>query len=213
LGITTMTNNFSFTVHAGDQSQAITEKELAQYANYIELDKAAPGRYSWLLVLQTLLHTQTHGIDPTMIVEEIKALEGKPSRIRTKPASEFKNEPLKGLWHKHFFSARFIAHNIKNQLSGGRLKTLISEVFNPAKSPVVTAQMINELSHRVVSESFEAREQEGKLTGEWIVFAKHDGKNYYLTISTHNTGDEVIYEQIKSVCFPQFPFLATTAKN
>lgn len=213
MGITTMNKTFTFAVHADDQTQTVTETELAQFAGLVGLDKIAPGRYSWLLVIQMLLYAKRQAIDPTMIVEEVKALEGLPSRIRTKPASEFRKEPLKGLWHKHFFCARFIAHNIRNQLSGEQLKAVIDEVFNPAKSPVVTAQLINELSHRVVSETFEAREADGKLTGEWIVFAKHNGKNYYLTMATHNAGDEAIYEQIKSVCFPQFPFLATTAKN
>ncbi len=187
--------------------KTFTEKELADYASEIGLDRAAPNRYSWLFVMQLLLHSEVSGIDPSLIVEEIKALEGGYSRVGTKPASEFTKEPLKGLWHKHFFSAHFVAHNIVNQLAGGRLAALVEEVLDPAKSPVITAEMINELSHRATSEAFEKRATEGKLTGEWIVFAKHGGTNYYLSLSTHTAGDQVIYDQISSVCFAQFPFL------
>jgi len=208
-----MSSSFTFNIHSGDKSQEMTERELAQFASLIGLDGIAPGRYTWFFVFQIFLHLKVHGINPAMIVEEVKALEGHPACVRTKPASEFRKEPLKGLWHKHFFSARFIAKNIQNQLSGGRLREIIDEVLDPETDSSVTEQMTNELSRRVVSETFEDREAEGKLTGEWIVFAKHEGKNYYLTVSTHNAGDDMIYEQIKSICFRQFPFLAAAADN
>jgi hypothetical protein len=142
-----------------------------------------------------------------MIVAEIKALEGGPQTVGTKPATEFTKEPLKGLWHKHFFSAHFVAHNLLNQLAGGRLKALVEKVLDPKKHSIITAELINEISHEVATGTFEKREAQGKLTGEWIVFAKHGGQNYYLCLSTHNAGDQVIYAQIKSACFHQFPFL------
>ncbi len=107
-----------------------------------------------------------------MVVEEIKTLEGAPIRSHTKPVSQFKNKPLKGLWHKHFFSARFVAHNISNQLIGGRLKALVEEIFDPVKSTVVTADMINELTHRATVRAFESRDSQAKLTGEWIVYKR-----------------------------------------
>jgi len=202
-----MIEHFSFRVHSNGEMKTFTEKELADYAAEVGLDCVAPNRYSWLFVMQLFLHSEVNGIDPSMIVEEIKALEGSDSRIGTKRATQFTREPLKGLWHKHFFSAHFVAHNIVNQLSGGRLAALVEEVLDPAISPVITADMINELSHRATSETFEAREAEEKLTGEWIVFAKHCGVHYYLSLATHATGDQVIYDQINSVCFAQFPFL------
>lgn len=103
--------------------KTVTEKELAEYANQISLDRAAPGRCSWLFVMSLLLHAEVSGIDPSMVVDEIKTLEGGTARSGTKPATEFKQEPLKGLWHKHFFSAHFVAHNLVNQLSGGRAES------------------------------------------------------------------------------------------
>ena len=199
---------FQFRVRSEDGSAVLTEVELAAFARHYGLETAAPGRFSWLFVLQMMLFSQRYGIDPYHVVDEIKALEGGPTRIRTKPASEFKHPPLRGLWHKHFFSARFVAHNMLEQMRGARLKALATEVFDPAKSPVVTEEMLNEFSHRATIGAFEERDAQGRLTGEWIVFAKHSGLNYYLTLATHLAGDDKIAEQIRAACHPQFPFLA-----
>jgi hypothetical protein len=46
--------------------------------------------------MQLFLHAQVDGIDPSAIVAEIKALEGGPQTIGTKPATEFTKKPLKG---------------------------------------------------------------------------------------------------------------------
>lgn len=198
---------FSFRVHLGDQIETLTEKELGEYATLVGLDRAAPGRYSWLFVMQLFLHEKVNGIDPSMIVGEVKGLEGGAQPAGTKPATEFTKPPLKGLWHKHFFSAHFVGQNLVNHHAGGRLGKLIEQVMDPANNPVLTPELINKLSKEVVTGAFEKREAEGKLTGEWIVFAKHGGQNYYLSLATHDSGDQVIYDQIQSTCFRQFPAL------
>jgi hypothetical protein len=203
--------SITFNVHLGDRTEAITSESLGGYAEAIHLNSYAEGRYSWLFVLNMLSYQCLYGINPFQIVDEIRALEGPAKATRTKPASQFSRIPLKGLWHKHFFCSRFLAHNITTHLSGGKLDKLVSEVLDPNKSPVVTESMIRELSHRVAVEPFEQRAAERKLTGEWVVFAKHEGKNYYLCLATHGTEDQSIYDSIKAACWPQFPFLATTS--
>lgn len=84
---------------------------------------------------------------------------------------------------------------------------MIAEVLDPNKSPVITEEMVKELAHRVTFEPIEERIREGRLTGEWIVFAKHEGLNYYLSLSTHKTDDETLIRNIREICLPQFPFL------
>lgn len=199
----------SFNVHIGNRTEVVTSDDLKGYADALHLDLYAEGRYSWLLVLNLFSYQQLHGINPFQIVDEIRTLEDSLRITRTKPASQFAHAPLKGLWHKHFFCSRFMAHNIKNHLSGGKLEKLVKEVLDPNKSPVVTESMIRELSHRVTVEAFEQRAGDGNLTGEWIVFAKHEGKNYYLCLATHGTEDSSIFNNIRVACWPQFSFLAT----
>lgn len=199
---------YNFRIHVGTDVKTFTEVRLAEYANEVGLAQAAPDCYSWLLVMHLYLHAQVNDIDPSMIVAELKALEGNAPSVGTKAATQFTGEPLKGLWHKHFFSAQFVGHNLVNHHAGGRLGKLVEQVMDPAKYPVITAELLDTLTHEVVTGAFEKREAQNKLTGEWIVFAKHEGKNYYLCLATHETGDQVIYDQIKSICFRQFPFLS-----
>lgn len=199
-----------FNVHEGSSTYRVENEELVEYANFYGLERLISGRYSWLFVFNLMMLERNNGIAPFSIIDEIKSLEGDVASQQTKPASEFKGAHLKGLWHKHFFAANLslIAHNITNQLAGGKLAKLVEEVFDPKKNSVVSKEMIGELSHRVVVESLEDRASNSKLTGEWIVFAKHQGQNYYLCVATHNSGDENIAQSIKAACLPQFEFLS-----
>jgi len=173
------------------------------------------GRISELFWLDVYIYDCEFGVDPRAILDELKILEGLESSTQTKAAAMFRREPLKGLWHKHFFSAHFVPQNISNGLAGDKLTDLVEEVMNPEKSSIITQGMIDELAHRVTHEPLETRAKANKLTGEWIIFAKHDNSNYYLCLSTHEAGDDSIYKRIIEHCIRDFPFLPllTTVNN
>lgn len=59
----------------------------------------------------------------------------------------------------------------------------------------------------LVTNAFESRAGLSKLTGEWIVFAKHNNENYYLALGEHESNDEYLFKTISSTCIPQFDFL------
>ncbi len=184
------------------------EEKLAQFAAFLGLDDIASGRYSMLFMLKLAFY-QWQGVEPEFIVEELKALEELPHLdMRTKPATLFTRPPLKGLWHKHFFSARFVGHNIATHMQGKRLEDTVRSVFDPARSPTVTREMVEELAHAVSHGALEERGGLGRLTGEWIVFAQHQGQNYYLTLATHTTEDQQTFDEIVSMAYAEFPFLA-----
>ncbi len=206
-----MLPKIAFDVHEGNSTYLVENEELAEYADLYGLKMLIPGRYSWLFVCDLMMLERKHGISPFSIIDEIKNLEGVGPSQQTKPDSQFNGAHLKGLWHKHFFAANLsiFAQNISNQLAGGKLRKLVEDIFDPNKSPVVTKAMFDELAHRVAVESLEDRASEGKITGEWIVFAKHQQQNYYLCLNTHKSGDENIAQSIKAACLPQFPFLKT----
>ncbi len=199
-----------FNVHEGGETRQVTEQELREIAQFWGLDGIAPERYSSLFILNMMLLERINGIDPFQVIQELKVMEGKQASLQTKPASEFKGKHLKGLWHKHFMPSlpSVMAHNITNQLGKDGTRKIVEEVLNPEKSEVVTREMIEELSHRIVVGTLEERGSEGKLTGEWIVFAKRDAGNYYLGIWSHTAGDESIANSIKAACVPEFPFLS-----
>lgn len=196
-------------VHNGNETEQLDPEKIRELASFYQLDTIIPNRYTSLLVVNLYLLDKVSGVNPEQVIEEIKSLEGLAPSQQTKPATEFKGQFLKGLWHKHFLPAlpSAFAHNILNHLGKNGLTHLVEEVFDPAKSSVVTQEMIDELAHRVVEESIEERGAAEKLTGEWIIFAKENGENYYLCISPHTSGDENIANNVK-VCAHEFHFLS-----
>ncbi|WP_432340112.1 hypothetical protein [Yersinia enterocolitica] len=200
----------TFNVHDGESTRQVTYLDLKEFAELYGLDRIAKDRYSSLFVLNLMLLEQTNGIDPAQVIEEIRALEGGRASLQTKAESQFTGKHLKGLWHKHFMPAlpSVMAHNIMNHLGKNGTRKIVEEVLNPEKGPVVTKEMLDELSHRIVIGSMEGRASQEKLTGEWIVFAKENGANYYLGVWSHNAGDESIADSIKSACVREFSFLA-----
>ena len=148
------------------------------------------------------------GVSPHEVLESIKHLEDGEPETGIKPATQFKNLPLKGLWHKHFFAANFLVQNIVLGLGKNGLEKLVNEVMDPSKSPVITREMIEELAHRVTNDPLEKRNADKKMTGEWIVYIRHNGNNYYLCCNTHNAEDQFIFDRIMGICINDFPDLA-----
>ena len=162
-------------------------------------------RMSTLIWVDMFALEATYGINPFEILQSIDELEGLAPDTNIKPATQFKFAPLKGLWHKHFFAARFIARNISLGLGKNGLEKIVREVMDPSRSPVITEEMVAELAHRVTNETLERRAADGKLTGEWIIYAEHMGLNYYLTCKPHSMGDQAIFDEIARHCVSDFP--------
>jgi hypothetical protein len=105
-----------------------------------------------------------------------------------------------------------MAQNIQIGLGGPdlpRLKKALTEKWLGKK---MTPEMAVELKDSFLS-GFERRAENGKLTGEWIVYLNREGKNYYLCCTTHNAGDQVIYDRPMEHCPRDFPELATWLKE
>ena len=62
------------------------------------------------------------------------------------------------------------------------------------------------LSHRLVVDGWKDRASFG-LTGDWLIFAKHGGVNFYLDLASHKEGDEFVMTKLRSACAAEFPFL------
>ena len=202
--------DYVFTIHDGTNSRIVDQKEIDEYIIEYGLDAIAKDRVSALFVINLMLLELVSGVDPYLVINEIKALENLRPSMQTKTEAEFRGEHLKGLWHKHFLAdlPSVIATNILNQLGKNGIRNISREVLDPNISPVITKEMLDELTHKVVVESLEKRAEQDKLTGEWIVYAKENNSNYYLGIWRHDAGDEKIAKAIKDTCMPEFPFLS-----
>lgn len=197
-----------FIIDNGKEKEKLDSEKIDKLAKLYGLAVLIPNRYTSLFIVNLYVLNKVNGIDHEQIVEEIKCLEGKVPSQQTKPATEFKGNILKGLWHKHFFFAHpsVLAQNILNQLGKNGMEKLAEDVFN-SSSKVVTQKMIKEFTNQLVEGSLMKRARNEKLTGEWIIFAIENGQNYYLCIEPHSSKDEIIANNIRA-CKVEFPFLS-----
>jgi hypothetical protein len=173
------------------------------------LDRAmVSGRYATNLISEFDTLVENRSANIFQIAEEIAALEGsraaRASSI-TKPAELLKGKWLKGLWHKHYNQAQFMPRNLQNHWrKPGRFEELWHKAMKDRQ--VVDEQAIALLAHGMVHDGYVARAARKEMTGEWIVFARYNEINYYLTLG-HHGDDESIWRRCQA-CSDHFPELA-----
>lgn len=175
-------------------------------------DEIAPGRISFLLLSSLFGAAKAGAVNPAVIAREIAALE-KGESTGFKPAILNRHPPLKGLWHKHFMQSGIasLARNVQNALNQYGIPSIEQKVREAEQSGEIryfSAEDVPLLVNDAVYGNFERRRQAEQLTGEWIIFAKHEGQNYYLTIATHDRSThEQVRQQIDTLCCREFSFL------
>ncbi|MBC8240447.1 MAG: hypothetical protein H8E30_08215 [Alphaproteobacteria bacterium] len=136
---------------------------------------------------------------------------------KTKGAKVFKKEPLKGLWHQHWFQASFLSKNLilENERCG---ELLIKDRFGTNDAAALSGERevgTNEaglVAHAMTIDAFVNRVKRSKsgtqgcFTGEWVVFAKMPDRNIYLTLATHDEDEKEVLRRCV-VGVRQFPEL------
>lgn len=182
----------------------------------LKLD-ATRGRPYWdrisIAFAFRLLDTSDPYFDYFSVLDELDHLEGITAASRTKAEEQFRKKPLHPLWHKHYFLPKHVYRNVGvrwNLHDGGNkdLTKMLSEVQNNfGETPEVWP---NVLTDRLVVQGFEERAHRG-LTGDRIIFAKYDGKNFYLDLAVHEEGEEsradTLLQRIRNGSYAEFPFL------
>jgi hypothetical protein len=170
------------------------------------------GRVSDCLVAQ-LKHLLDEGIVHTeSIIEEIHYLENPvvKERTRTKKAKKFSGGMLKGFWHTHWFNgdASQQAINYRKLLDKeGALESILQSISKESDDPHVLAKKIADI---MISQQYEDITEKKLWTGDWLIYAKYNGLNYYLMLSKHSKlGEDTdpIYLKMKDKCNDQYPFL------
>jgi hypothetical protein len=203
--------SYTYTAKLADKDLTIAKERLYAFRDLYVSDSELAARMSRLFWFHIFVLDKEFGISPHEILHTIGNLEKGEPPSGIKPATQFRRMPLKGLWHKHYFSARFLPQNILLALSKNGFEDLLKEVIDPSQLSAAK-QMIEELARRVAEEPAEERAAANKLTGEWVVFIEHDGKNYYLACPTHDVGDEALFNAIMKHCVRDFPKLADWVK-
>ena len=89
-----------------------------------------------------------------------------------------------------------------------RFQEMIREAETAGELRDVKSEDVPHIVKDVVEGNWKRLRDAEKITGEWILFAKHDGKNYYLALATHDmTTHQHIRELIDTICCPEFPFI------
>lgn len=167
------------------------------------------GRYSTGLVRQLAQMLESRSGSVFAIFDEIAVLEGFPgARLSlTKSPTMFARPPLAGLWHKHYHQATFLPQNILNHWRANDFATHAEKTVNEAAVP--QDKLMGALIHEFVLGGYRQRSQARRLTGEWIVYARRDDVNTYLTLGTHGD-DTAILERVLA-CASEFPGLELSA--
>lgn len=193
--------------------------EIDSFAKIIGLERACPGRYSLILVLGLFGGYKSGHQGPEKIIHEIEALEGAAKPSILKAPIQFEHPPLKGLWHKHYLQDGLssMATNIQKGLNKFGMP-LMSEWVREAKESgeerLFSAEHVAPLVNDIVSGNLQRLASEQAVTGEWLIYAQHQGKNYYLCLGTHDKqSHENLRRQIDAVCCLEFPFLTAFLTN
>jgi uncharacterized protein (DUF2267 family) len=150
--------------------------------------------------------------EQALVIDELDVLEGLRPRLPTKAAKQFKHAPLHPLWHKHFSAPRHTMRNVGNQwnISGTNQKALDAMIRRVAAEfgadPDVWQRV---LAYHFVLDGYADRAANQRLTGDWIIFGKHDGANYYLDLAMHEEGTrpDRLLEKLRAGSAAEFPFL------
>ncbi len=139
----------------------------------------------------------------------MRNLEGLGRPVGTKPAEQFERPPLQGLWKKHYLvgGVYSMAKNIGLGLGRKqhRLRKIMLEKYNPTTAHLSSETIAKNSADAIVSTTYAERSRAQCLTGEWIVYARHDGQNHYLCLATHGDDGE-IFERIKRGASMSSPF-------
>ncbi len=66
------------------------------------------------------------------------------------------------------------------------------------------------LAHQFVLGGLEDRAAARRMTGDWIIFATHEGRNFYLGLGTHDEAardPDALYQRLRLGGEWDFPFL------
>lgn len=200
---------FTFTSADGDDKGP----EIARFVEILGLDHIAPKRYSTLLVIQLFAGFMSGTQNFNKVIREIEALEGIREASRFKPPIQNKHPPLKGLWHKHYMQDGIasMARNIRQGLVRHGIPLFTQRVEDAAAAGelrYVSVEDIGALTQDAFMGNWQRLSAAQALTGEWLLFAKYAGQNYYLGIATHDKSmHESVRRQIDAICCREFPFL------
>lgn len=186
----------------GDRT--LTLKDIQEIKEAVASGYDFASRISTTLALR-LFFTQAPS---SSVKREMAILEGySQGTSRTKPATPFYGQALHPLWHKHyFFAGRDMNFNIERRWlrSKRKLPGLLRNHSKNGTKPLDFGSMFDDLVGKAIDDPGH------QPSGEWIVFAKVAGQNYYLDVALHkdaasSLGELALLNRLRDTCEWEFP--------
>lgn len=204
-------NNYAKDVFDGF---GVTEDGVSHFRrNYVGFCGVEMDRVSQFLTIQLASIRKYRVYNSFSVTDVIQELEGVGRGCKPR-IGEFKHYPLKGVWKAHFFDTRFLVKNIVNHWgleyeNSPKFTSLYNQVISEENESPSKHGWQGRLAHEMTVGAYEEKSRKNRRTGEWIVFSKNNGKNYYLFICRHTQQeeDQGIYDFFRILCEHEFPFL------
>lgn len=165
--------------------------------------------FSQLLIDQLKEGLCKGSVNAGAVANTIKAIQNNS----LKKVRQFRGEVLKGFHYAHWIEARNIAKNISNhwEMNSPQSTKLEDQIAKSLKEvglkegEQLTEKAVRQLAHDVVHQGYFERRRKGQETGEWIIFAKDNDKNIFLSLARHKEDDLDIYSRMEKNCveYPQ----------
>jgi len=161
-------------------------------------------RFSWLFIKDLILlnkKTYADRMSIHSIMQEIEIMEGvKNERSHTGKQKPFGGHALKGLYKKHYLT------NSSDLLLTTQLFTGISKDIKNNLYPIKAFEDNFQVTLDRLSREKGKRAE--YITGEWLVFYKHEDTNYYVCLWEHNKNDSRKEKEIKTyIAMEKEPYL------
>ncbi len=198
----------------------VTREDITHFtANDIGFYGLDTSRISQFLKIQLTAFSK-HGpycsANLTGVIQGLEGVEGH----HTPRTDAFRHTPLKGLWKAHFYDPLFMGRNIFNhwEIHSPKKKTferLVQKIQQEESLHPSKLGWQGRLAHAFLVDGLDERSKQPKgLTGEWIIYAKHQGQNYYLCASKHSSTieqDHQLHAFIGALLKEEFPHVTFKA--
>jgi len=189
----------------------ITDEEFSSFRDWLKVEPDLEQRISQLFWLDMLIGYKKSSLNCQAVLDTVKNLEEGEPKSGVRPATRFKRPPLKGLWHKHHYSGANLPMNVANNLTEEKIADVAERLKGEDFAPEDMEARYRGEAMKLVTSSLAHRSQNQSLTGEWIIFAKSDAGNLYLSLGHHDLGcppknrDQFLIDRIKKHCLLEFP--------
>ena len=187
---------------------------IAETKELLGLNQIKNAIFSDLFVAQLCQGINTGEYHSQIIVDQIRKIQNSEVSGLKEPRN-FKGDILSEFMHSHWFETKFLPQNLMNywKLDSEKSKKfhgLIKQCCVESglnENDNITVEVTNLLAKKSLEICLREREDNNRLTGEWIIFYNKYGINIFLTLAFHTEKDEDIFLRMANNCQLEFPNL------